>query len=134
MIRMLKIMALLMAVPSAATAQAGSWACGGSVDGDHDEMKEIATNISMYRILEEYRDRWDAEHKRAQCEAYAAGQPHDIRCLNDRRDWAAIKAMVPDELFGMSTKELRPFFIDLNESDDGHQAAIDYCRSVGAIK
>lgn len=132
--KILAVLALLALAWGQATAQEQSWACDGSIDGDRDEIREIATNISMYRILQEYRDRWDAAHIRAQCEAYAAGEPYEIGCLNDRRDWSDIKALVPDELFGRSTRELRPYFIELSESDDGHGAAIDYCRSVGAIR
>lgn len=129
--------ALLVALilPGAgAQAQGGSWVCQGTNDRDDDELDELAANIGMRRVLEEYRDRWDAAHVRAQCEAFAGGEPYDIRCLNDRRDWDAIRAMVPDELFGMSNGELRPHYLALQEEDDGYTAALAYCRDVGAIE
>jgi hypothetical protein len=128
-------LALALALPGvAAQAQAGSWVCEGTGDRDDDELDALSPNIGMRRILQEYRNRWDAAHVRSQCEAFAAGEPHDIRCLNDRRDWDAIQAMVPDDLLGMSNGELRPHYLALQEEDDGYTAALAYCRDVGAIE
>ena len=129
------ILALTLALPGAgAMAQDRSWVCDEQMDRDREELKAIATNISMFRILQEYRDRWDAQYIRQQCEAYSAGESYEIGCLNGRRDWEEIKAMVPADFFGMSTKDLRPHFVELDEADDGYKAAIEYCRSVGAIE
>lgn len=126
---------LAMALPGlAAQAQEQSWVCHDSGDRDDDELSELSPNIGMQRVLQEYRNRWDATHVRAQCEAFANDEPHDIRCLNDRRDWDAIVAMVPGELFGMSNGDLRPHYLALQEEDDGYADALAYCREVGAIE
>ncbi|MBM9595052.1 hypothetical protein [Roseitranquillus sediminis] len=104
------------------------------MDLDQDEIAARAPNLGIQRILEEYRDRWDATHIRQQCEAFATGEPYEISCLDDRRDWDAIEAMVPDEFFGMSNTELRPHYLELQTADDGYGAALNYCRSVGAVE
>ena len=127
--------ALALALPgTAAMAEKGSWACDASGDRDDDELNELSPNIGMRRVLEQYRDRWDATYIREQCEAFAAGEPHDIHCLNDRRDWDAIQAMVPDDLLGMSNGDLRPHYLALQAEDDGYSDALAYCRDVGAIE
>jgi hypothetical protein len=117
-----------------AVALEGTWVCEKKGDMDKDEAWEISPNIAMFRIVNEYRARWDAEYVRRQCEAFAAGESYEISCLNDRRDWEAIKAMVPSEYFGMSNPELTPHYQALQMSDDGFKDAIGYCRSVGAVK
>ena len=83
--------------------------------------------------MREYRLRWDAAYARAQCKAFAEGKPYQISCLRGRRDWDAITAMVPDDLWGMSKQDVLPFLKKLEEEDDGYSAAMDYCREVGAI-
>jgi len=125
--------AFLLAAPMV-HASGGSWICENQMDMDKDEAWEISDNIAMFRIVNEYRERWDVEYKRQQCEAYAAGEPHSISCLNDRRDWGAIKAMVPSEYFGMSARDLTPHYQELQMADDGVRDVVAYCRSVGAIK
>ncbi len=118
-----------------AQAYGGSFLCEDQMDMDQDEARAISgRNNGLFKILMEYRERWDAEYQRQQCEAFAAGEPYDISCLNDRRDWDAIKAMVPSEYFGMSNVDLNPHYQDLQMADDGIKDAIAYCRSVGAIK
>lgn len=118
-----------------AHAVGGSFQCEDQMDMDRDEARAISgTNNGLLKILMEYRERWDAVYKRQQCEAFAAGEPYDISCLNGRRDWAAIKAMVPSEYFGMSNVDLNPHYQDLQMADDGIKEMADYCRSVGAIK
>lgn len=132
---MVAALALALTLPgTAAMTKERSWACGAVLDRDDDELDELSPNIGMRRVLEEHRDRWDATYIRAQCEAFAAGEPHDIRCLNDRRNWDAIQAMVPDELFGMSNGDLRPHYLALQAEDDGYSDALAYCRDVGAIE
>ena len=114
------------------SAEPANWGCtGGSVD--RDQLSARSPNRAMERVLKEYQVRWDAAHVRQQCEAFARGQPHEIGCLRGRRDWDAIEAMVPDELWGMPRKEVRPYYLALQEEDDGYKAALDYCREVGAI-
>lgn len=136
---------LFMAMPLAVALVAGSisgpakaddkpsWGCGYSSNGDKAELDARARNIGLRRVLEQYRARWDAAHMRAQCEAFAAGQPHEIGCLDGRRNWDEIVAMVPGDLWSMSAGQLRPVYLKMQEEDDGYKAALEYCGSVGAI-
>ncbi len=127
--------ATLTVAASMTHAYGGSWQCENQMDMDKEEARAISgTNNGLFNILMEYRERWDAAYQRQQCEAYAAGEPYDISCLNGRRDWDAIKAMVPSEYFGMSNVDLNPHYQDLQMADDGIRDMAEYCRSVGAIK
>jgi len=118
-----------------AHAYGGSFQCEDQMDMDQDQARAISgTNNGLFKIVMEYRERWDVAYKRQQCEAFAAGQPYDISCLNDRRDWDAIRAMVPSDYFGMSNVDLNPHYQELQMADDGIRDMADYCRSVGAIK
>ena len=95
--------ALILTTPMAHAA-GGSWICENQMDMDQDEARAIAGgNGGLYQILMKTRENWDIAHKREQCQAYAEGRPYEISCLDDRRDWDAIKAMVPEEYFGMSS-------------------------------
>jgi hypothetical protein len=126
--------ASMFLVPQA-KAFGGSWQCENQMDRDQDEAREIAgTNNAMFNVLVKLRDRWDIQHMRKQCEAYAAGEPYEISCLNDRRDWEAIKNMVPSEWFGMSTLELAPHFQAMESTAAGLIEVGRYCRDVGAIE
>ena len=125
--------ALIFAAPMA-HATGGSFQCENQMDMDRDEALEIAgSNHGLYQILMKYRERWDSAHMRAQCEAYAEGRPYEISCLNDRRDWDAIKASVPEEYFGMSSESLTPHFQAI-ETFNEIRAVFAYCRDVGAIR
>ena len=120
--------------PPTANAFGGSWQCEKQADADKDEAWKIASNIGMFRVVSAYRERWDAQYAREQCEAFDEGRPYDISCLNDRRDWDAIRQSIPSELFGKSNSDLRPYYLELQISNNGYKGAIEYCRSVGAIK
>ena len=118
-----------------AHAYGGSWQCENQLDMDQDEARAISgTNNGLFNVLNEYRERWDVSYKMRQCEAFAAGKPYLISCLNDRRDWNAIKAMIPHHYLGMSSEQLTPHYQELQMADDGIRAMVSYCRSVGAIK
>ena len=105
------------------------------MDMDRDEAREISGfNNGLFNLLNEYRERWDVVYMRGQCEAYAEGRPYEISCLDDRRDWDAIKAMVPNEYFGMSSKEVTPHLHDLQTNGESFRDVAAYCRSVGAIE
>ena len=126
--------ALILATPMA-HATGGSWICENQMDMDSDEARAISgSNNALYNILMKARENWDIAYKRAQCEAYAEGRPYDISCLNDRRDWEAIKAMVPEEYFGMSNDALYPHFLALKSNREQSVAMVSYCRDVGAIE
>ncbi|WP_299655648.1 hypothetical protein [uncultured Jannaschia sp.] len=127
------VAALILATPMA-QATGGSWQCENQMDMDRDEALEIAgSNHGLYQVLMKYRERWDSAYKREQCEAYSEGRPYKISCLDDRRDWDAIKAMVPEEYFGMSSESLTPHFRAI-ETFEENRAVIAYCRDVGAIE
>ena len=127
--------AALMLVTPMAHAAGGSWICENQMDMDQEEAREIAgSNNGLYQILMKYRERWDNAYKREQCEAYAEGRPYEISCLDDRRDWEAIKAAVPEEYFGMSSEQLTPRFHEIQNTIDEAIAVAHYCRDVGAIE
>lgn len=118
-----------------AHAVGGTFQCENPLDMDSDESRAIAgSNNGLFNVLNKYRERWDVAEMRKQCEAYAAGEPYEISCLNGRRDWDAIRAMVPAEYFGMSTFDLTPHYHDLQKDRADFAGTIEYCRSVGAIK
>ena len=126
--------ALVFAAPMA-HATGGSWQCEDQMDMDHKVARSISgSNNALYQILMKTRENWDIAHMRAQCEAYAEGRPYEISCLNDRRNWDEIKAMVPEEYFGMSSESLTPHFQAIQNNTDEIFEVVDYCRDVGAIK
>lgn len=128
-------MAVSMLVTPATTSAAGnSWHCDGSTNIDDDEIKARAPNRAMVRVLQEYRDRWDAQHMRAQCKAFAEGKSYEISCLNGRRDWGEIEAMVPEDVWQLPRSSVRPIYLALQEEASGASAALAYCRDVGAIE
>lgn len=120
--------------PSITSAETASWHCDGSVKVDDDEIAARAPNNSVAKVLQAYRERWDAQYIRAQCEAFAQGQPANISCLNGRRDWDAIVGMVPKEIWSMPRSEVRPIYLALQAEDSGVRDAFAYCRDVGAIE
>jgi hypothetical protein len=95
--------------------------------------KEAGGSFAFQNIVNEYRVRWDAAEARRQCQAFAAGQPSEIGCLNGRRDWTAIMTSVPAEYSGQSNEALAAAYEKEMQRGNGYEAALDYCRSVGAI-
>ena len=126
--------ALILTTPMA-HAVGGSFICENQMDMDQEEAREIAgSNNGLFQILMKTRENWDLAHMREQCEAYAEGQPYEISCLDDRRDWDAIVAMVPEEYFGMASEQLTPHFQAIQNNTDEAIAVARYCRDVGAIR
>jgi hypothetical protein len=119
---------------TAGTVQAagGSFVCERSPT--MEVMEKAGGSSAFQSIVNEYRVRWDAAEARRQCEAYASGQPHEISCLNGRRDWTAILASVPEEYFGRSNKALAATYSEEMRKGNGFKETMAYCRSVGAIK
>ncbi|PZQ46083.1 MAG: hypothetical protein DI556_21235 [Rhodovulum sulfidophilum] len=117
---------------------APAWAVGGSFACERPPIMEVTENVegssALQSIVNQYRERWDAEVVARECEAYAAGEPYEISCLNGRRDWPTILASVPPDYFGRSNKSLASTVDTERRVDSGYKAAIAYCRSVGAIK
>jgi hypothetical protein len=127
--------ATLATAAVASAAQAAPFACDQIEAFDPDvkaEVARIATNNGMRKIVTYYRARWDAEHMRRQCEAFAAGQPHDFGCIKPHRDWAMIKGAIPSEYFSLDQRALRPFLLAEQAKGNPIREARQYCRSVGA--
>lgn len=133
------ICASLALVATSPSAQAqGSWKCETPATLDPDVQANYAAlssgNRAMERIVQEYRGRWDAKFIRATCERFSLGERVEISCLNGRRDWTEIKAMIPTDYFGMPKDALRPHYLLLQSEGDGLPEAVQYCRDVGAIR
>lgn len=130
---------MLAAIAAAAlTTASGAQAAGGSFVCERSPTVEVVEKVGgsfgLQNIVNEYRVRWDAAEARRQCEAYAAGQPYQIGCLNGRRDWTAILASVPQDYFGQSNKALAATYREEMRKGNGFKEAMEYCRSVGAIE
>ncbi len=120
------------------SATAPARAVGGSFHCESSSLTETAEHVDgsfgLIQIVNQYVLRWDAAESLRQCQAYAAGRPSDISCLNDRRDWEAVLASVPQDYFGRSNQSLAPVVREEIRKGNGLKEAMDYCRSVGAIK
>lgn len=118
-------------------AGGGAQAAGGSFVCERsptvEVRKQAGGSFAFQNIVNQYRVRWDAAEARRQCEAYAEGEPFEISCLNGRRDWTAILASVPRDYAGQSNEALAAAYEKERQQDNGYEAAMDYCRSVGAI-
>ncbi len=135
MILAVAMASLILPMASATvTAQERSFACEGGGVSDQAALSKRTDNFSMQLILSIYRDRWDADYIRAQCEAFAEGEPYTITCLKDVRDWDAIEASVPDDYFGMDRFKLAEFVPDEREQGPFSSDSLKFCRGIGAIK
>ena len=132
MVRAAVIAAAVLTTADAVQAAGGSFVCERSPT--MEVMEKAGGSSTFQSIVNEYRARWDAAEARRQCEAYAAGEPHEISCLNGRRDWTAILASVPEEYFGRSNKSLASTYEAEMRKGNSFKEAIAYCRSVGAIR
>jgi hypothetical protein len=94
----------------------------------------VEGSFALLQIVTQYLGRWDAHEATKQCRAYAEGQPYDISCLNERRDWDAVIASVPKDYFGRPNASLAKTVREEIRAGNGFKEAMDYCRSVGAIK
>ena len=97
------------------------------------QVEARAHNRTMRRIILEYMYRWDAAYMRETCDRAARGEVVDMSCLNGRRDWDEINAMIPAEYWGMSRSALRPYHLDLSDEGPVHFDAYDYCVEIGAV-
>ena len=88
-------------------------------------------------IVKEYAQQWEAEEVRRTCEAAAAGKPADFSCFQGRRDWDAIRAKVPDELFALDATALRPHQLriqKLRAETRLYEEAFKFCEKLGVIE
>lgn len=133
MVRAASAAAVLMAA-EAAQAGAGSFSCEDSFGTLKEVEAQVGGSSTFQSIVDQYVRRWDAATARQLCEAYAAGEPVTISCLDGRRDWAAIKASIPSDYFGRSNKSLASTYEAERRQGNGFKEAMAYCRSVGAIE
>jgi len=137
---LMSAVAVVVTVASGHTAVAqersGSWACermAAVVPSDKAHIDKLSHNREMNVIVKAYMTKWDSEHIRSQCVAFAKGQPYTIGCLNGRRDWAAIETSIPREYFQMDRAALRPFMQKVRDQRYSVSKSVEYCRQVGAI-
>ena len=126
------VAAVLLTMAGKGQAASGTFVCERSPTVE--VAQQVGGNFALQNIVNEYRVRWDAAEARRQCEAFAAGQPSEIGCLNGRRDWAAIMASVPQDYFGQSNKALAGSYRKEMQKGNDFKEAMAYCRSVGAIE
>ena len=96
-----------MAIGRGALAD-GAWSCGDVISdpGVEAQIDARAHNRTMEGIVRQYMWRWEAAYMRQTCERAVRGEAVDMSCLNGRRNWAEIDAMIPDEYYGMSNSAL----------------------------
>ena len=136
--RIIGMTAAATALGLALTGTAPAWAVGGSFYCEKQPLFEVQEHVEgsygLIRIINQYVLRWDAEEAMKQCRAYAKGQPYDISCLSDRRDWNTILSSVPKEYFGQSTASLSKYVKEETRKGNNFNETMKYCRSVGAIE
>jgi hypothetical protein len=125
--------AVLMAA-SGAQAAGGSFVCKDGFGTMKEVKAQVGGGSGFINIVSLYVARWDAQEARRLCSAYAAGEPVTISCLDGQRDWNAIKASIPPDYFGGSNKQLADAYTAEVAKGTGHLEALQYCRSVGAVK
>lgn len=126
--------ASVIAAAGAAQAAGGSFTCKDGFGTVKEIKAQVGGSSGFINIVSLYVARWDAQEARRLCSAYAAGEPVTITCLDGRRDWSAIKASVPPDYFGGSNQQLASAYTAELEKGTGHLEALQYCRSVGAVK
>lgn len=133
-----KAAAVAATLVTATLPTAPAWAVGGSFHCSRSSAIEVGEQVSgsfaLQNIVTEYMRRWDAANAMEQCQAYAEGRPYEIICMNGRRDWPAIIESVPEDYFGRSNQSLAETARAEKRQGNGYKAALDYCRSVGAIR
>ena len=98
--------------------------------------KQLAHNITMRRILEYQAFNWEDRRMRQICKAASEGKQGDFSCMDGRRDWEAIKASVPKELFGRDNLKLRPDMLALQEQrakQNPREQVFVYCEGLGVL-
>ena len=100
-------------------------------------IKQLSHNRTMEVIVKEYAQQWEAEEIRRTCNAAAASKAADFSCLQGRRDWEAIRNMIPDHLFRLDATALRPHQLELQKrrvETRPHETAYRYCEGLGVIE
>lgn len=103
---------------------------------DKEKMDSIAHNNGMRQIIQFLATNWENAEIKRLCKAAADGQEIDQSCLDNRRDWDAIIATIPEGLAGKSNKELRPIMLEIGQRGyhtTDRKAALSYCANLGVI-
>lgn len=128
------VVSLLLVSAGTAHAAGGAFVCKDGFGTMKEVKAEVGGSSGFVNIVSLYVARWDAQEARRLCSAYAAGEPVTITCLDGHRDWNAIKASIPPDYFGGSNRQLADAYTAEVERGTGHLEALQYCRSVGAVK
>lgn len=100
-------------------------------------INNLSHNKTMSVIVKQYAEKWEDEEITRTCDAAASGKAADFSCLQGRRDWDAIKSMIPDDLFGMDASSLRPVQLDNQKTraqERPRRAALEHCEALGVMK
>jgi len=97
----------------------------------------VSHNRTMSVIVKSYAQQWEAEEIRRTCEAADAGKRADFSCFQGRRDWDAIRAKIPEELFALDATALRPHQLRLQKlraETRPYEEAFKFCEKLGVIE
>lgn len=134
MVRGMPVIAAALVAAAGAAHAGGSFVCKDGFGTMKEVKAQVGGSSGFVNIVSLYVARWDAQEARRLCSAYAAGEPVTITCLDGLRDWNAIKASIPPDYFGGSNQQLADAYTAEVEKGTGHLEALQYCRSVGAVK
>lgn len=131
---------LLLAIAQPASADHGNFHCDRIPFLNERAVKaidELSHNKTMSVIVKQYAEQWeDAEILRT-CEAAAAGEPADFSCMQGRRDWDAIKSLIPQELFAMDAEGLRTHQL-ANQKQRAQErpraTVLEQCEALGVLE
>ncbi|KPB00616.1 hypothetical protein [Ahrensia marina] len=100
-------------------------------------VNKLSHNKTMSVIVKQYAEKWEDEEIVRTCKAAAAGKSADFTCMQGRRDWSAIKDMVPESYFSMDPATLRPFQLEFQKQrakERPREAALKQCEALGVMK
>lgn len=128
--------AIVVMTAGTATAERRGWTCKTQPIFHHsvkEGIASISTIPTMRNVILDYMIMWDVEEMRKQYASFAAGEPYNISCLNGRRDWNAIKAMVPEDLEHLPIAKHREHRLSIEKERPRWMDAINYCSDLGAL-
>ena len=98
--------------------------------GFNQELERLGRGVDTARsVIFHLIERWDASWMMEQCANGGVGG--DFGCMHDRRDWAAIEASIPANLFTMSDVQRREMISELARSGPSRIQATIFCNRNG---
>lgn len=100
-------------------------------------INDLSHNKTMSVIVKQYAEKWEDQEIIRTCDAAEAGKSADFSCLQGRRDWEAIKSMVPKDLLGMDMGSLRPVQLENQKAraqERPRKAALEHCEALGVMQ